>query len=58
MQKPIFGGRDRQPNLHRNIGSDTHILRLAAAPTRYLFDLEHYFVLDNRASVMGFRRTI
>lgn len=38
-------------NLHRNIGNGTHILRLAAAPTRYLFDLEHYFVLDNRASL-------
>lgn len=39
----------RQSNLHRNIGSDMHILRPAAAPTRYLF--EHYFVSDYRASL-------
>jgi len=35
MQKPMSRKRDRRPNLHRNTGNGTRILRPAAAPTRH-----------------------
>lgn len=51
MQKPMSRKRDRRPNLRRNTGNDTHILRPAAAPTRpsILATFGRYFVSDNRA---------